>query len=166
MRVVAVALMAALAVPASVAFAQYPQPVGACSIVQGSGDVAAGQEATFVVTTLTANGQPAPNVSGTVSIASGNGTVLTPTFTTDATGKATVRVRAGDPPGQLSLSVTCGALQTSTIVRTTAGVVIPKPPVTGLGTQDSDVPWALIAVGIVAVAAASAGGVAVAKRRA
>ena len=121
------------ALPFGLASAQYPEPLGVCTVVPDSGSVQPNSVATFTVSTRTAAGAPAPAVSGTVSIAAGSGTVLTPTFTTSSNGTATISVQTGNNPGDLSLAVTCGALQTSGVVRVAAPSVLPKPPDTGTG---------------------------------
>lgn len=117
--------------PVGLVSAQYPEPLGVCTVVPVSGSVQPNSVATFTVSTRTAAGAPAPGVSGTVSIAAGSGTVLTPTFTTGADGTTSIRVQTGSDPGDLALAVTCGALQTSGVVRVATPSVLPKPPYTG-----------------------------------
>jgi hypothetical protein len=169
-RLIFLAVFAAAALPAATAFAQYPEPVGVCTVTPNAASVAPNSVATFTVSTRTATGNPAPNVSGTVSVASGQGTVLTPTFTTGAGGTAQVSVQTGANPGQLSLRVTCGALATTgvvSVVSSSGTVVQPKPPDTGLGTESgsSSLPFAWILAGIALVGAAGAASATVAIRR-
>jgi hypothetical protein len=168
-RYLVLAVLAAAALPAATAFAQYPEPVGVCTATPNQGSVAPNSVATFTVSTRTASGNPAPSVSGTATLASGSGTVLTPTFTTNAAGTAQISVQAGANPGNISLNVTCGALQTTGVVSVVSpgGVVQPKPPDTGLGTTDgsSTLPFAWIIAGIALVGAAGAATATAAVRR-
>lgn len=167
-RYIAVAIVALAALPAGVALAQYPEPLGVCTVTPDQPSVAPNSVATFTVSTRTANGNPAPGVSGTVTLATGQGTVLTPTFTTGANGTATVQVQAGANPGTITLNVTCGALQTVGVVSVSTPVVQPKPPDTGLGAADdggSRVPLLWVTAGLILVSLAGAGGATVVIRR-
>ena len=130
-RLLVVLAVAMAAIPLGLAAAQYPEPLGVCTVVPDSGSVQPNSVASFTVSTRTAAGAPAPAVSGTVSVAGGSGTVLTPTFTTGSDGTTTIRVQTGANPGDLTLAVTCGALQTSGVVRVATPSVLPKPPDTG-----------------------------------
>lgn len=130
-RALIVLVVVGAMLPLGLASAQYPEPLGVCTVVPDSGSVQPNSVATFTVSTRTAAGAPAPGVSGTVSIAAGAGTVLTPTFTTGANGTTSIRVQTGNAPGDLALAVTCGALQTSGVVRVATPSVLPKPPDTG-----------------------------------
>lgn len=167
-RFFALIAVAAAALPLGMAFAQYPEPLGVCTVVPTSGSVQPNSVATFTVSTRTAAGNAAPGVSGTVAIAAGSGTVLTPTFTTSGDGTATISVQTGANPGDLSLNVTCGALQTSGVVRVATPSVLPKPPDTGegLASGESSLPLVWMLAGIALVGVAGATGVAtVAARR-
>jgi hypothetical protein len=124
-----------------------------------------GQQGSFTVTTTTADNNPAPGVSGTVSLASGDAQILNSVFTTDSNGKATINVVAGQNPGDIAINVTCGALQTSSVIKVAAPVIIPKPPDTGNGGGAEPLPWAWIVFGISGMAAAGASAFAVASRR-
>jgi hypothetical protein len=166
-RYFVVALIALAAFPAAIAVAQYPEPLGVCTVTPNQPSVAPNSVASFTVSTRTTGGQPAPNISGTVTLASGQGTVLTPTFTTGANGTAVVQVQAGANPGNITLNVTCGPLQTTGVVSVSTPAVQPKPPDTGLGTSASEGGLSLfwVLAGIALVGAASAAGATVAIRR-
>jgi hypothetical protein len=168
-RYIAVAVVALAALPAAAVFAQYPEPIGACTVVPNQPSVAPNSVATFTVTARTATGAPAPGVSGTASTTTPGATVLTPTFTTNAAGTAQISVQTGPNPGNLSVNVTCGALSTSGVVSvaTPAGPQ-PKPPDTGLGSEDSSsstLPMLWIVAGIALLGAAGATGATVLVRR-
>ncbi len=167
-RLAAVLAIALAALPIGIAAAQYPQPLGACTVTPNAGSVQPNTVATFTVTTTTAGGAPAPAVAGTARLTSGAGTVQTPNFVTDNAGKATVSVLAGANPGNLQIGVTCGALSASGVVQVVSGSVLPKPPDTGAGIQttaeDSTLPLLWIA-GAVLLLGAAGSTAAVAVRR-
>ena len=169
LRVLALVAMVLMALPAAAAFAQYPAPLGACSVAANAADFQPNSVATFTVTVQTGNGQPAPGVAGTVTIGSGNGTVQTPTFTSGNDGKATISVLTGANPGNITLNVTCGALQTSSVVRVASPATapfIPKPPDTGFGSEDSGSSFPMLWVaGALAALALGASSVAYARKR-
>ncbi len=169
LRVLAILAMVLVALPAGAAFAQYPAPLGACSVSGSTADVQPNSIATFTVTVQTGNGQAAPGVAGTVTIASGNGTVQTPTFTSGSDGKATISVLTGANPGNITLNVTCGALQTSSVVRVASPAVapfIPKPPDTGFGSEDSGNGFSMLWIaGAIAALSLGTGTVAYARKR-
>lgn len=154
--IVSVLAMGAL-VPLGLASAQYPQPLGTC-ILTPPATVPANAVVTFGVTTLTDKGQPAPGVTGTVTV-TGDGSALTPTFITGTDGKATVQVRTGTT-GAVNVKISCGALSTSSVVNIVVpAVVIPKPPVTGDGVAlptDGGFPFLWLLAGIAALTAAGA----------
>ena len=166
-RMVLLALFALAALPLGAAYAQYPAPVGACSIAPNQPSVLPNSTLTWTVSVLTGSGAPAPGVSGTVLLSSGQGTLATPLFTSDSAGKATISVITGAAPGDITLAVTCGSLQTSSILRVATPAVVPKPPDTGLGTTDSGsgFPFLWMLVGVTLVGIAGASTVAVARRR-
>jgi hypothetical protein len=166
-RYLALVALALAALPAAAAFAQYPEPLGVCTVTPNQASVSPNSVATFTVQTRTAAGAPAGGVSGTAAVGSGSGTVLTPTFTTNSAGQATIQVQTGSNPGNLTLNVTCGALQTTGVVSVSAPSVQPKPPDTGLGTASSDslpIAWMLLA-GMAFLAAAGAATATVTVRR-
>ena len=168
-RFFAIIAVAAAALPFGMAFAQYAEPLGVCTVVPTSGSVQPNSVASFTVSTRTAAGNAAPGVSGTVAVASGSGTVLTPTFTTAGDGTATISVQTGANPGDLTLNVTCGALQTSGVVRVAQPSVLPKPPDTGEGltTNDQSLPllWMLAGITLVGVAGAASLATVTARRK-
>ena len=167
-RVVILALFAlAAALPFSAAFAQYPAPVGACSIAPNQPSVLPNSTLTWTVSVLNGSGGPAAGVSGTVSITSGQGTLGSPLFTSDSAGKAIITVTTGATPGDIALAVTCGSLQTSTVLKVAPPTIIPKAPDTGFGTGDSGsgFPFLWIFAGIALVSVAGASTVAVTRRR-
>lgn len=156
-RLVVLFLFALAALPLGAAYAQYPQPVGACSIAPNQAGSIPNSTLTWTVTVLTGNGAAAPNVEGTVNITSGIGTLGSPTFKSGTDGKATIAVKTGANPGDIALAVTCGTLQTSTVLKVIPPVVLPKAPDTGTGGSDSGFPllWALAGVAFVGVAGAT-----------
>jgi hypothetical protein len=167
-RLFVIAMLALAAMPAAVAFAQYPEPLGVCTVTPNQASVAPNSVATFTVTTRTASGAPLAGQSGTVSVASGNATVLTPTFTTGAGGTAQVSVQTGANPGNVTLNVTCGALQATGVVSVSTPAAQPKPPDTGLGTMESSnstMPLLLMIAGIALAGAAGTAGATVLVRR-
>jgi hypothetical protein len=92
----------------------------------------------YTISATTTDGKGAPSVPGTVSIGSqpGGATVSNATYTTDASGRATVTVQTGPNPGNLQLNVTAGTLSCSSVVSIAAQKTNPdviKPPDTGLG---------------------------------
>lgn len=166
-----VAALAALGLTA--ATAQYPAPQGSCSVSAGSATAPANTTVSFTVTVLTGDGAPAAGVEGVASIISqpGSGaTVVNPNYTTGTDGKAIIQVQTGDTAGQITLGVTCGTLNASSIVSVVAGVQAPtpKPPVTGDGSAsgDSNATLAWGAAGALAVLLTGAGALTVARRRA
>ena len=165
-RLAIVSILALAALPVGLAAAQYPQPLGVCTVAPNSPDVQPNSVATFTVSTSTANGAPAPNVSGTVRLGAGSsGTVLTPTFTTGSNGRAEIRVQVG-ASGQVSLDVSCGAINTSGVVRVASPTVLPKPPDTGSGTTSTEASMLLFGLAALGLAAAAGTGtLAVARRR-
>lgn len=167
-RLFVIAMLAVAALPAAAVFAQYPEPLGVCTVTPNQSSVAPNSIATFTVSTRTASGSPLGGQSGTVSLGSGQGTVLTPTFTTGAGGTATVQVQAGATPGNISLNVTCGALQATGVVSVSTPAAQPKPPDTGLGTTEgtaSSLPLVLMLAGLALAGVAGTAGATVLVRR-
>lgn len=164
-RFAIVAFLALAALPAAIVSAQYPQPAGVCTVTPNSPDVQPNSVATFTVSTNTTNGAAAPNVSGTVKVGAGSsGSVLTPTFTTGSDGKAQVRVQVG-ASGQVSLDVSCGAINTSGVIRVASPSVLPKPPDTGTGTSSSSNGSFALLAALGALALTGTGTLALARRR-
>lgn len=161
-----ISVLALAALPGAVALAQYPAPAGVCTVTPDSNDVQPNSVATFTVRTAAANGAPAPKISGTVKLATGStGTVSTPTFTTNAHGTAAITVQVG-PSGQVSLDVTCGAINTSGVVRVTSPSVLTKPPSTGSGLADGgSFPLLMLLGGLALAGAVSTGALAMIRRR-
>lgn len=145
--------------------AQYPAPLGVCTVTPSSTNVQTNSTATLTVTTLLADGKPAAAVP--VSVAGGTSGV------TGTDGKATLSVPAGTSPGALVVNVTAGVLQCASTLSVVAPRVNPdviKPPDTGTGvlaeTGDSGVhEGLLVAAAAAAAAVAGAGTLAVARRR-
>ena len=164
-RMVILFLFALAALPLGAAYAQYPQPVGACSIAPNQAGSTPNSSLTWTVTVLTGNGAAAPNVEGTVTITSGVGTLGSPTFKSGVDGKATITVTTGATPGDIALAVTCGTLQTSTVLKVIPPAVLPKAPDTGTGGNESSFPFIWVFAGIALVGAAGASTVAVSRRR-
>ncbi len=145
--------------------AQYPAPLGVCTVAPSATSVQTNSTTTLTVTTLLADGKPAPAVP--VSVAGGSSGV------TGADGKATLNVPVGTNPGNLTVSVTAGVLQCAATLSVVAPRVNPdviKPPDTGTGAlaanDESGVPSELfLGAAVAAVAAAGAASYGFARRR-
>src|SRR5258708_1638028 len=162
-RILTLLFFALAALPLGAAYAQYPQPAGACSITPNQSGSSPNSTLTWTVTVLTTGGIAAPNIDGSTTITSGVGTPPVQTFRTGADGKATVAIKTGDNPGDISLAIACGNLQTSTVLKVLLPAVVPKPPDTGRGTAgDSSFPLIWVLTGVALVAVAGAGGFVVA----
>jgi hypothetical protein len=165
-RILIVALFALAALPLGAVSAQYPQPLGACTIT-GPATLAPNTTAVYTITALTATGAPFPGQAFAVTISPAGSATATPLAgVTGADGKATVTVVTGANAANVSVTVTCGPLTGSTTISIVPGVV-PKPPDTGAGLANGgqSFAWAWLAAGIVALGAAGAGATAVARRR-
>ena len=171
-RVVLLGVIALAALPAAVAFAQYPQPAGVCSAVPATLDVQPNSVINFIVTALTTDGKPAVGVQGTATLTGQPGAgaqVLTPNFTTNSQGQATIQIQTGDTPGNLAIALTCGALSSSSVVKVSAPgqVIVPKPPDTGTAGAGAGAGFPILWVALAASATLLTGGatVAVVRRR-
>ena len=166
-RIVTLVLFALAALPLGAVYAQYPQPAGACSITPNQGAVLPNATLTWTVTVLANNGTPVANVPGTVTVATGTATPPVQTFISGSDGKALITLKTGDNPGDITLSVTCDKLQTSTVLKVLPPAIVPKAPDTGFGTSgnDSSFPLLFILTGLALAGVAGATTVAVAKRR-
>jgi hypothetical protein len=155
-----------------VASAQYPQPVGLCTVTPASANVPTNGTASFTVQTSQANGTAAPGVPGTVSIAKqpGNGaSAVTPTYTTNDQGTALISITTGDTAGTVNVAVTAGTLSCASAISVTAPQVssnVIKPPDTGTGgTSSGGMNVELLVLAGLGVAAAGAASLVVARRR-
>jgi hypothetical protein len=165
-RILTLLFFVLAALPLGAAYAQYPQPAGACSITPNQSGSSPNSTLTWTVLVLTTGGVAAPNVEGSVTITSGVGTPPVQTFKTGTDGKAVITIKTGANPGDISLAVTCGSLQTSTVLKVIPPAVVPKPPDTGRGiADDSSFPLAWLLGGIGLAAVAGVGGFAFARRR-
>lgn len=143
------------------ASAQYPAPLGVCTVAPTTSNVQTNGTATLVVTTLLADGKPA--VAVPVSVAGGT------SGTTGADGKATLTVPTGTSSGSLAVNVTAGTVQCASTLTVSAPRVNPdviKPPDTGMGTEQDSSSTSAAALAAIAVAGMlAAGGVAVGVKR-
>jgi T5SS/PEP-CTERM-associated repeat protein len=164
-RVLTLILFALAAVPLGVAYGQYPQPIGACTI-SGPASLTPGQSAVYTVTALDTNGDPKAGQSGTVTISPAGAATATPSaFVTGADGKASITVKAGANAASVSVAITCGPLSGGSSITIASGVT-PKPPDTGTGAtaDESGFPVLWVALGIAGLGIAG-GTYAVARRR-
>ncbi|MBI2767159.1 MAG: hypothetical protein HYX53_14785 [Chloroflexi bacterium] len=175
-RLLGLTLTAATAVAAlgyGVAAAQYPQPLGVCTVTPASANVQTNGTASFTVKTTLGDGSPAPAVPGTVAVSSQPGTgagPVTPTYTTNSQGTATITINTGTSAGTVNVLVTAGTLSCASAVSVVAPRVNPdviKPPATGTGTDGSNdgMNYALIALAGLGVAAMGAGTLVAVRRR-
>lgn len=165
-RILIVALFALAALPLGAVSAQYPQPLGACTIT-GPATLAPNTTAVYTVTALTTTGAPFPGQAFAVTISPAGAATATPAAgVTGADGKATITVVTGPGAANVTVSVTCGPLSGSTTISIVPGVV-PKPPDTGAGLAEGgqSFAWAWLAAGIAALGAAGAGATVVVRRR-
>src|SRR5258708_673786 len=93
------------AVGLSAASAQYPAPLGLCTVTPAAAMANANSTLAYTISATTTDGKGAPSVPGTVSIGAqpGGATVGTSTYTTDGSGKANVSVQTGPNAGSLQL---------------------------------------------------------------
>jgi hypothetical protein len=168
LRILVVIALAAVGLgAASSALAQYPQPAGSCTVSFSPSNPAPNSTVTVTVSVLTNQGGPASGVQGTASVSGGSGASITPTFTTGADGKATLTLQTGSSVANLTVSVVCGAANTSAVLGVGA-TQQPGPPSTGQGSaagDSSSFPVAWAAALVAAVAILGTGTAVVARRR-
>lgn len=149
-----------------VASAQYPAPLGLCTVTPGSSTVTANSPVTFTISATTTDGKGAPSVPGTVNVTGGSSD--RGSYSTDASGKATVTITPGGA-GMLTVNVTAGTLSCSSVSSVIAQKTNPdviKPPDTGTGhAQSSGFNMLGAALAAATVLAVAGGASAVAIRR-
>jgi hypothetical protein len=69
-RILLLSAVALAGLPAGMALAQYPEPVGACTVSSKTIEVAPNTTVELIVTVQNASGKPLGGTSGTVSITS------------------------------------------------------------------------------------------------
>ena len=172
-RMLSIIVLALAALPLGIAYGQYPQPVGACTIA-GPATLVPNSEAIYTVTVRDTQGNPKAGQTGSVVITPAGAATATPSnFVTNAQGTATITVKAGPNTTNASVEILCGDLKGGTSIRINPGVSparpgpVPAPPDTGDGMSSSNdaLPVLWIALGLAGVGAAGAASYAVARRR-
>jgi hypothetical protein len=170
-RMLTIFVLALAALPLGIAYGQYPQPVGACTIA-GPATLIPNSEAVYTVTVRDTQGNPKAGQTGSVVITPAGAATATPSnFVTNAQGTETITVKAGPNTTNASVEILCGDLKGGTSIRINPGASpagpVPAPPDTGDGMASSDdaLPVLWIALGLAGVGAAGAASYAVARRR-
>ena len=159
-------LVVATALPLSIVSAQYPPPVGTCTVTPPPPPYQTGQTVVFVVTALKNDGSPDAGLTGTVVVTGGT---AAPTFTTGADGKANIPVlitaSTTTVGASVGVKVSCAGISGSSTINIVTPQ--PKPPDTGFGlAEDGDsFPLLWVLVGIAAMSAAGAAAYAVARNK-
>lgn len=149
-----------LATSWTMAFAQYPAPVGSVSTSVSDTTPSTGSTVEVQVEVLDTVGNPVANEAVTLSIVSQPGTdasLASTTAVTDENGIATVALSIGSTPGTIVVGATARGIQSqATVEAQAAPVASPTPaatpevaPPTGVGTTDggwSVAPWVLAAL--------------------
>ena len=137
---------------------EQPTPIGPTVVPQGeltldaeAETVVAGGDTDVTATVVDENGDPVAGEECTFEIKSQPGddaSVDAGPITTDAEGKATTTLNAGDTPGTVEVEATCGALSQVLGVTVTAAAL----PQSGAGDSDGGIvsPWLILALGALA----------------
>ncbi|MEZ4502002.1 MAG: hypothetical protein R3C39_05220 [Dehalococcoidia bacterium] len=144
----------------------YPPPVGNCVFIPAVPNPGVNQNVSILLVWTDTGGNPLPGQTSTISIVKQPGTTATITpseFTTGADGTAQLTLFTGETAGTITLSATCGSIDTQVVLPVGQP---PLPPNTGsAGVVESGVVAVSALVSTLVVAVLAFAGVWVARRR-